>query len=47
MLVSRIYQLVLAESQLKMTKVEIWVNWNLTDITDTQPIFDQYNWYIL
>ena len=35
MLVSRIYQLVLAESQLKMTKVEIWVNWNLTDITDT------------
>ena len=34
MLVSRIYQLVLAESQLKMTKVEIWVNWNLTDITD-------------
>ena len=35
MLVSRIYQLVLAESQLKMTKVEIWGNWNLTDITDT------------
>ena len=35
MLVSRIYQLVLVDYQLKITKVQILVNWYLTDITDT------------
>ena len=35
MLVSRIYQLVLVDYQLKITKVKILVNWYLTDITDT------------
>ena len=35
MLVSKLYQLVSVKYQLKITKVEIWVNRYLTDITDT------------
>ena len=35
MLVSKMYRLVLVKYRLKITKVEIWVNRYLTDITDT------------
>ena len=35
MLVSKVYKLVLVKYRLKMIKVEIWVNWYLTDITNT------------
>ena len=35
MLLSKMYQLVSVKHQLKIIKVEIWVNWYLTDITDT------------
>ena len=41
MFVSKMYQLVLVKYWLKITKVEIWVNQYLTDITnktDTEPI---------
>ena len=34
-LVSKMYQLVLVKYWLKITKVEIWVNRYLTDITNT------------
>ena len=34
MLVSKMYQLVLVKYPLNITKVEIWVNQYLTDITD-------------
>ena len=39
MLVSKMYWLVSVKYRLKIIKVEIWVNWYLTDITDT-------NWYL-
>ena len=35
MLVSKMYQLVSVKYRLKITKVEIWENRYLTDITDT------------
>ena len=35
MLVSKMYRLVWVKYRLKITKVEIWVNRYLTDITDT------------
>ena len=35
MLVSKMYWLVLVKYQLKITEVEIQVNWYLTNITDT------------
>ena len=38
MLVSKMYWLV-SVYQIRITKVEIWVNWYLTDVTDT-------NWYL-
>ena len=34
MLVSKVYRLVLIKYRLKITKVEIWVNQYLIDITD-------------
>ena len=34
MLLSKMYQLVSVKHQLKIIKVEIWVNWYLTDITN-------------
>ena len=39
MLVSKMYHLVSVNNQLEITKVEIWVNQCLTDVTDT-------NWYL-
>ena len=35
MLLSKMYRLVSVKHQLKIIKVEIWVNWYLTDITNT------------
>ena len=47
MLVSKMYRLVSVKCRLKITKLEIWVNWYLTDITDTSQyltdiILNQY-----
>ena len=35
MLFSKMYRLVLVKYRLKIFKVEIWLNWYLTDLTDT------------
>ena len=47
MLVSKMYRLVSVKYQLKITKVEIWVNQYSTNKTNTYPIFNRYNRFFI
>ena len=47
MILSKMYRLALVKYQLRKNKVEIWVNWYLTDVTNTYLIFNRYNRYFI